>query len=156
MFRWRIVRLLACFLLSLPLVVSAVDVSGVINFYDGKSIQFSNINSISYILKATNSYNVSPDTEGILVFFENSIRKIPFQKIKYFEIQKWEPWADVSINGTVKILTTTGMTIDSDYSLWSVSVKILDRLTGEIKLQDFSFINSLTKKINIISIEFNN
>ena len=129
------------------------EIGGTIYFADGTSLEFYDIEDI-YI--ALQGYNLLRRSGYIWVKFENSTREIPFSKLKSIEVLNWENKPGWALDGTVLIKTVTGLALKLKYSLFSVKIKIFDKLTGEVKNQVFDFKDQLTEKLNIKAIIFNN
>jgi len=150
------------FFLILTLIVAGGQLSaqgGKIYFADGKTLNFSEINYIQGKLteQGTLVYTASAKDGKMRINYENSVREVPFEKIKLIEISSWKPNCptcndlyDVNLN----IQTKTGVTINNTNHLLLeyVVVFIDDVLTGEQVSQKVYFGSNGRKNISKIEI----
>jgi hypothetical protein len=120
-------------LLALPLAAHA-ETPGTIHFEDGTSVEFFDM------------VDFDGEDDGVPVYFENSFRKVPFDKMRSLRIASWEFKKSVLCCSTRAVVeTVTG--VRAEYTLeqlhgdkWGgLRVKLLDKLTGEITTQYFEF-----------------
>ncbi len=128
--------------------------SGKIYFSNGKTLNFSEINYLQGKLTETKA---SFKDGKMRIDYENSIREVPFDKIKSIEVKTWKPNCptcnslfDVNLN----IQTKSGVYItNTNHTLLEyVIVFINDELTGEQVRQKVYFGSSGKKNINKIVI----
>ena len=126
--------------------------SGKIYFADGKILNFS---EIKYLQGKLTETKASFKDGKMRIDYENSIREVPFDKIKSIEVKTWKPNCstcnslfDVYLN----IQTKTGVYINNTNHklLEYVVVFINDKLTGEQVRQKVYF--GLSGKKNISKI----
>ena len=129
--------LLVSLLLALGGVVFAANGANVgrePHFTDGTSVEFFDMAAFD------------GEDDGVPVYFENSFRKVPFDKMRSLRIESWEFRKSVLCCSTRAVAeTVTGARVE--YTLdqlhgdtWGgFRVKLLDKLTGEITTQYFEF-----------------
>ncbi len=117
-----------------PSVALSKDLSGTIYFKDGTTQSFSSFYHFTH-------GNISP-YYGVKVEYNNSIRNIPYDKIKSFKTTAWTK-SNHGPKVEYEITTRTGITApgagDCKYK-WTVEVEIFDELTGEKRKQKYELV----------------
>ena len=145
--------LLSFFLLiTIKSLLVAQNPVGKVIFHDDTTLEFQAIDLANMAIKNQDNRR----DKGIMAFFENSYRMVPFSKIDYFEIVSWEKnpdGANYLANVKASLLTKTGITTVTNI-LWCshLEIRIFDALTGEMKKQKVYFADN--NKLNIKAIDF--
>ena len=145
--------LILFFMVILP-ITAQTKVKGKILFSNGSSKNFHNLIYIRAFSNTNNGKEYSKWGNSFNIYYKNSIRKIPFNKMASIKILNWKSKKDY-INARVEFITTTGIRIiNDDCDLENIKVEMLDELTGEVKEQVFNF--CFNEKLNIKKIVLNN
>lgn len=128
------------------------EIRGSLHFTDNTIVHFYDFESIDIWIEGYGSSRSGK--ENIYLRFENSTRSLPINKIKSFEVQNWEFRTGWVVYANVLLKIKTQITLNQKYVLGKVSVKILDKLTQEVKVQTFYFKDQKTDKLNIKAIYF--
>lgn len=136
--------------------LAAGVVSGVIYFEDGTTQNFNELTAISAFLDGTHR---TAQQDGITVEYKNTIRMIPYSKLKSIEVLKYKVEKSKRLNkeylkeSQLRIVTTTGVTLKMTFlSVHSIYAILLDDLTGELINQDIAFAKD--NELNVRKIEF--
>lgn len=151
--------LVVCLFFSFSNLSGEPPVGGTIVFDDGRALRFEKMVSVMMDLFEANKPN--PFRQGIFVKFENSIRSVPYSKLKRLRVVSFETRKTTHgkyfAKGRVEVTTVTGITVRCWYdSLRNIKVRIMDKLTGEMKEQEFNFVNIMNGKLYVREIFFNN
>ncbi|KAA3617098.1 MAG: hypothetical protein D8M58_04115 [Calditrichaeota bacterium] len=135
------------------------QIQGTLIFENGKTQEFQDIEYISIYINDGNKY-YSATKKGIPVHYNNSIREVPYNKLELFEVNTFQLYETrvlggryvKKLRGTVNIKTSTSISTLTKYELKSITILLVDELTGEIKKQTVEFL--LNNRLNIRKIKF--
>jgi hypothetical protein len=122
---------------------------GEIVFADGSSVEF--LDFVEWRNKGTGS----PDLE---VFYENSTRKLPVKHLSSVEVKQFEvmckDYRNPCITGAINVITKSKIKFVSPVNkMFGIKVKILDKLTGEIKSQNYYFIERNSSRKSYLNVK---
>ena len=135
------------------------QVSGTIFFTDGTNMNFTKLNWLFGNFDNDQTYG-HENSSSVKVYYENALREVSFKKLRMIEVLNWEKAVGPSgqgIKAKINVETTTGIQVEHYCGfLLNLGVKILDKLTGEVKNQNYYFLDKNNARLNIIKIVFNN
>lgn len=146
-------KTIICLFTILTISISGVAQSGTINFYNGNSVRFDHLQSISLVQKNTDG-RVS--TKDIEIMYKNARHVIPCSKVEYIEVISVESISSSLAYNPCKMLikTKTGIEVENSNIYFKlICVNMFDELTGENKTQCYNASLSKTQA-NIKSIIF--
>lgn len=145
----KLVSTTICFLaFTFSNLVFSQDASGTIYLYDGGKINFS---EIVFFVNHPKSQGYINNYKELGIIYNSTLRWVKFSDLKEFTIVKYKAERNRISDATAKILTKTGMEVESDYYLLEqLRVRMYDELSGRIIEQDINFAdgnNALIRKI---------
>jgi hypothetical protein len=90
--------------------------------------------------------------EGLLVYYQNSFRTVPYENIRKIRIIPESIEGGNCLRGNLEVTTRNGINFTTPFSTSQVDVNILDELSNSIKIQSFRI--ALMTNVLIKSIEF--
>lgn len=146
--------LLPLILANLTLIAQSTKTSGKIYFADGSSKPFNNLVCI-YEAPANKwpAGDIMCNREGLFVFYQNSYRTIPYDKIKSLAIKAQQIKNEHYVLGDLDVITKTGIQFTSPVTISNIVVSMFDELTNEYIEQGFYFAEGNRQLIFKIDID---
>lgn len=142
--------------LTLGAIQTTTATAGNLELENGNRIQFEELrgawNSLYSEDQTSRSYSSYHFDKEWPIFFKGTVRCVPFGKLEFIRVVRWESWGRNGAFSTIDAKTDTGITLTDTQLLSGVSITTLDELTGEVKELYVRFLSS--EKMNIRSIIF--
>lgn len=115
---------------------------GTIYFVDGTTQTFSAVIRMHH--EATDDAKaLSPRPDGLQVYYKNTYRSIPYNKLVSIEIRPVKI-SNGFVHGSVTVVTKTGIEFTSPITVSGITVSVYDELTGDVAQQGYQFCKGTT------------